>query len=436
MVSPVTGSLGGLFYEVVVTNPTTGFRWEGQVDSGNLVAELVGPGSRRITAANAEATDVTALVKGNHAFALNLYQMLRTEPGNLCYSPLSISQAVAMAYAGARGETELQMAKTLHYRLPQDELPPAFNALDLELARRGDGAKARDGKGFRLNTLNALWAQRGFFLLPEFLDVLAEDYGAPLRLGDFVNAPEESRRTINNWVREHTEGRIEDLIEPGAVSSLTRLVIVNTIYFDAAWHQPFKAESTRGGTFHLLNADTITVPMMNKQDWRYYADGNRYQVVELPYVGKELSMVILVPEIATFRAFEASLDAERLDAILAELEWGLVSLTMPKFEFASDFKLKEPLSRMGMPAAFSLAEADFSGMTGHRELFIQDVVHQAFVSVDEAGTEVAAATGLPMPPGMPKEGPIEIRADRPFLFLIRDRETGAILFLGRVINPG
>jgi serpin B len=389
---------------------------------------------QRVAAPNVAASDLAKQVDGNSAFAFDLYQVLRKEGDNLFYSPHSISLALAMTYAGARGETERQMADTLHFILSQDRLHPAFNGLDLELARRGEGAEGKDGEGFRLNIVNAIWGQEGVRFLPEFLDVLAENYGAGLRLLDFVSALEESRITINNWVSEQTEGRIENLIPQGAIDSATVLVLTNAIYFNAAWAEPFEEGLTEDGVFHLLDGGEVTVPMMRQTKSFGYAEGEGYQVVELPYDGWELSMVILLPDEGELESFESGLDVGRVGGIVDDLVHRQVALTMPKFEFESGFSLKDALAAMGMPDAFTGA-ADFSGMTGSRDLFISEVLHKAFVSVDEAGTEAAAATAVVIAKlGMPEE-PVEVAIDRPFIFLIRDVETGAILFVGRVVNP-
>jgi len=251
---------------------------------------------------------------------------------------------------------------------------------------------------------------------------------------DFASALEESRVTINNWVSEQTEGRIEDLIPQGALDPLTVLVLTNAIYFNAAWAEPFEEKLTEEGTFHLLDGGEVTVPMMRQTKSFGYAEGEGYQAVELPYDGWELSMVILLPQAGEFESFEGALDAGRVDGIVDDLVHRQVALTMPKFEFESGFSLKDALAALGMPDAFTGA-ADFSGMTGERDLFISEVLHKAFVSVDEAGTEAAAATAVVMTKmGMPEE-PVEVSMDRPFIFLIRDVETGAILFVGRVIDP-
>jgi serpin B len=395
--------------------------------------EMVKSNKERITSPDVSPSEQALLVDGNSAFAFALYQALREKDGNLFYSPHSISLALAMTYAGAYGETAKQMAATLHFLLEQERLHPAFNWLDRELAKRGEGAQGRDGEGFRLNIANAIWGQRNYTFLSDFLDVLAENYGAGLRILDFITEPEKSRRTINDWVSDQTEGRIKDLIPPDAIDELTRLVLTNAIYFNAAWEHPFEKRMTANGPFYLLDGRQVIVPMMRQTELFGYAEGEGYQAVELRYDGGELSMVILLPTSGNFKAFEQGLQAQRVDAIINALRNTQVILTMPKFEFDSEFSLKNTLAIMGMPIAFSGA-ADFSGMTGNRGLFIGDVVHKAFVAVDEAGTEAAAATAVVMMESLPI-GLVELILDRPFIFLIRDIETGTILFVGRVLNP-
>jgi serpin B len=390
----------------------------------------------RIASPDVPDADVNELVEGNSAFAVDLYRFLVDRQGgeNLFYSPYSISLALAMTYAGARSETEEQMADALHFTLPQDDLHPAFNALDQELARRGEGAKGKDGQGFRLNIANAIWGQMDYAFLDAFLDVLATNYGAGLRVLDFAGAPEESRVTINDWVSEETEGKIENLIPQGAIDPLTRLVLTNAIYFNAAWAHPFQEEATKEGPFTVLDGGRVMVPMMRQAESFGYARGEGYQAVELPYDGREMSMVILLPDRDGFDAFEDSLDARRVEAIIKTLKYRQVALTMPRFEFDSHFSLNQALVALGMPAAFS-GGADFSGMTGNRDLFISDVLHKAFVSVDEEGTEAAAATAVVMKLAVVEDEPIPVTIDRSFIFLIRDVRTGAILFVGRVVDP-
>lgn len=393
--------------------------------------EVVRADAARETAPDVSTDALSELVAGNTAFAFDLYGALRGQGGNQFLSPYSISQALAMTYAGARGETERQMADTLHFTLPQQELHPAFNALDLALASRGDERK--HGR-FRLHVANAIWGQKGRTFLDEFLETLARNYGAGLRVLDFATRSEEARQVINRWVSEQTEGRIENLIPQGMVGPLTKLVLTNAIYFDAAWQHPFQEDQTRQRPFYLLDGGEVEVPMMRQMASFGYAEGEEYQAVELPYVGGELSMVILLPARGELGAFEGTLDGKRVQALLQGLETRQVALTMPKFEYRSEFSLAQTLAAMGMPLAFS-GEADFSGMDGTRDLFIQEVVHKAFVSVDEEGTEAAAATAVVMPTSAVPTAPVEVTVDHPFIFLIRDRGTGAVLFLGRVVDP-
>lgn len=377
------------------------------------------------------ATNLAELVAGNSAFAFDLYQAIRGEAGNLFLSPYSISLALVMTYAGARGDTEQQMVDTLRYTFPQGRLHPAFNSLDLELASRAEGVEGQDGR-FRLNIADSIWGQTGHSFLPQYLDVLAGNYGAGLRVLDFVNEPEDSRVTINDWVSDETEAKIKDLLPPNSITPATVLVLTNAIYFNAAWLQPFVRELTHDGTFNLLDGDQVTVPMMKQTAYFGYAEGEGYKAVELPYDGEELSMVILLPEAGRFEEFTSALDSEAAALILADVSPPQdVQLTMPRFTYESGFSLKETLAGMGMPVAF--ARADFSGMDGTRSLFIDDVFHKAFVDVDEAGTEAEAATGW-LVAGVPI-GRREVTVNRPFFFMIRDIDTRAILFLGHVVNP-
>ena len=370
------------------------------------------------------------LVKGNSAFAFDLYRELAEKEGNLFFSPFSISLALAMTYAGARGETERQMAETMHYLLPQERLHGAFNTLDLRLASRGR-VLGSDDAGFQLNVANAVWGQRGYEFLEEFLDVLGENYGAGVRPADFAGAPEESRFAINEWVAERTEDRVKDLMPANVINGLTRLVLTNAIYFNATWLQPFLESDTRLGAFKLLDGSEVQVPMMSRTAWLGYAAIEGYQAVDLPYVARELSMTILLPAKGRFRELEDSIDADLVGRILEEIDERNVLLTMPKFDFESQFKLDETLKEMGMPDAFT-GNADFTGMSGPGSaLSIQAVIHKAFVSVDEEGTEAAAASGV----GVMESEPASVTVDRPFIFLIRDKPTGTVLFLGRVESP-
>jgi len=365
------------------------------------------------------------LVNSNTTFALDLYHALREEEGNLFLSPYSISTALAMTYAGARGKTEVQMKETLCFTLPQSVLHPAFRGLDTDLIQR-----ASDIEGVQLSIANALWGQIGHPFLSDFRDTLAEYYDAPLRLTDFANAPEESLIDINDWVSDATNKKIEDLMVRGTITPDTRLVLANAIYFKGTWKVQFDAKKTEFAPFHRLDNSQVKVPMMNVKEHFPYTEGMNYQAIELPYTGDALSMVIFLPREGMFEDFEAHLSIERLDAILAQLCSEKVQLRMPRFELTSEFSLGETLAQLGMPDAFTGA-ADFSGMDGTRDLFIGHVAHKAYVSVNEEGTEAAAATGVSMTLSMPAMMTI----DHPFIFLIRDIETGTILFIGRVMDP-
>ncbi|MBN1856587.1 MAG: serpin family protein [Dehalococcoidia bacterium] len=380
--------------------------------------------------------DARALAEGNGAFAFDLYHKVAGGSENVFYSPYSISLALAMTYAGAQSDTEAEMASTLHFDLPSDRLHTTFNALDQTLNTRGQGVQGKDGEGFRLNVVNAIWGQKGYNFLEEYLDTLAMNYGAGLRVLDFEAAPEPSRLAINDWVEEQTEDRIEDLIPEGGINPMTRLVLTNAVYFNAAWASQFEKDFTAPGVFHLLEGGEVTVPMMHQTDSFRYRSAPDYDVVELPYDGYEMSMVIVVPASGRFSAVEQSLDYAIVSDTIDGLQNTQLSLTMPRFKMETSFSLSKALSQLGMDAAFDPSRADFSGMDGGRNLFISDVIHKAFVEVDEAGTEAAAATAVVMEAtAMPAE-PMTLTIDRPFVFLIRDVETDTILFVGRVMNPG
>lgn len=390
----------------------------------------------RVTAPQVSDANLTALGQGNTTFALNLYQNLKTSDGNIFFSPFSISMALAMVYAGARNETEKEIANTLHFNLPQSQLHPTFNKLDSELNSRGKSAKGKDDKGFRLNVVNAIWGQKDYQFLPGFLDVLAQNYGAGLRLLNFLTEPEPSRQIINKWVSDQTEQRIKNLIPQGSITPDTMLVLTNAIYFNAAWLNQFQKNATAKGSFYPLDGNVISTDLMHQTESIGYMQGNGYQVVELPYDGNELSMIIIVPDKGGFHKFEDSLDTELIISIKNGINNRRVALTMPKFEFESSFNLNDELEQMGMVAAFTPYVADFSGMNGNLELYISDVIHKAFVSVDEEGTEAAAATAVTMrATAMPSDEIVELKIDRPFIFLIQDIPTGSILFIGRVLNP-
>lgn len=367
------------------------------------------------------------LVADETSFALDVYHRLGEgeSKDNLFFSPLSISLTMAMIYGGAQGDTEAQMAEALHFGLPQEALHAAFNWQESTLQNRADE------HDFRLNIVNATFGQEGQTFLDSYLDLLARHYGAGMSLLDFEREAETARKEINEWVAVRTERKIPELLPEGTIDPMTVLVLVNAVYFKAAWHEPFHARNTQSAVFHALDGD-VTVPMMHGQpEVASYVQGDGYQAVALPYRGKAFDMVIVMPDEQQFEAMERELDGERLRGILQALEPTRIALTMPSFEVRTRASMNQILQELGMADAFTNA-ADFSGITGERNVYLSMVQHEAYVRVDEAGTEAAAATAgvvdlvsLPM----------RVVVDRPFLFLIRDVETGSILFLGRVTNP-
>lgn len=381
--------------------------------------------------------ELAGLAEGNNAFAIDLYQQLASKQGNLFYSPYSISSALAMTYAGAEGDTAQQMAAVFHFLDDEDLLHTGFNALDQHLEGLAE-LVIPEGQGdpFQLNIANAIWGQKDFHFEKGFLDTLAVNYGAGLRLLDYIQAPEESRQIINQWVSDQTQEKIQDLIPEGAIDVDTRLVLSNAIYFKANWMEPFEESLTEDGIFHGLNGEEINVPLMSlgsDASIPYYK-GDGFQAVALPYLGGQVSMLVLIPDEGSFQDFEEGFSSLVLDQIVSEMVYTPVQLIFPKFEFETEISLADTLAAMGMPQAFSGA-ADFSGMTGDKDLFISDVFHKAYIGVDEEGTEAAAATAVVMKLTAAPENPLQLTVDRPFLFAIRDHQTNSILFMGRVVSP-
>lgn len=377
--------------------------------------------------------DVASVVRDNNTFAFDLYGQLAQQDGNLFFSPYSISNALAMTYAGARGETAKQMATTLHFTLEQERLHPAFGSLRHEIL--GADPERKVNRKFELETANRLWGQMDYNFLPDFLKTTEDNYGAGLRQVDFITARDEARKTINAWVEEQTHDKIKELIKPDILSEDTRLVLTNAIYFKSAWYRPFKAEQTKDGEFTRADGKKVTAKLMNGSNRTNYFKGKDFEILELPYEGHELSMIVVLPNNADgLPAFEKRLTTSSLTEWLDKMTDHMVEVTLPRFALTSEFMLKGVLSEMGMPIAFERDNADFSGMTTQDRLFISHVVHKAFVDVNEAGTEAAASTAVLMERlSMPQ--PATFRADHPFVYLIRDNRTGSILFLGRVVDP-
>jgi serpin B len=389
-----------------------------------IPATAAGPSAPEVPA------DVQTVVRGNNTFALDLYARLREKEGNVFYSPYSISTALAMTYAGARGETAEQMAKVLHFSLDSGRLHPAFAGLIRGLNGHG---LPRD---YQLHVAQSLWGDARLAVRPDFESLIRTNYGARLRRVDFSGRPDEARRQINRWVEERTNDKIKELLHKGDIDPMTRMVLVNAVYFKAAWQKPFKENATRKDAFYPAVGKEVKAAMMHQTGDFKYAEGEGFQAVELPYEGGELSMVVLLPrEKDGLGKLEQSLTAAKLDGWLGKLASKQVKVELPRFKLEARFNLEEILPAMGMPLAFRPG-ADFSGISTTEQLRISKVIHQAFVDVNEGGTEAAAATAVVLSrPAPPPEEPVAFRADHPFLFLLRDRRTGSILFLGRVTDP-
>ena len=385
----------------------------------------------------APSSNVTIVSEAANRFAFNLYGQLKGEAGNLFFSPQSIQTALAMAYCGARGETGRQMASVMGFQEDRPIRPEWMAAACGEFlaALRADGKP----RAYELSAANALWGQKGYGFLPDYLALLDRSFGAGLKEVDFAADPEGSRQTINAWVEKETRDRIKDLIPPGLLQPLTRLVLVNAIYFKGTWAIPFKKDATADGDFFVAAGQKVQAPLMNRTGYFGYYDGGQWKALEMPYKGNELAMVILLPaQVDGLPQMEKDLAAGKvLGDLAANLKTREVRVTVPRFKTTASILLGKTLAAMGMPLAFDPSQADFSGMNGGKEpLWIGEVVHKAFVDVNEEGTEAAAATAVVMlGAAMRMDEPPVFRADHPFIFLIRDKKSGCILFMGRLANP-
>jgi serpin B len=380
--------------------------------------------------ASIEGTNIAA---GNNAFACDVYGKLReTESGNFFFSPFSIRTALAMTYAGARGATAGQMAEVLHFGEGQEALHAEMGAYIKKLnASAGPDT-------YLLTVANALWGQEGLEFIPEFLQLNDTYYGAGLKTVDFSGDTEGARRTINQWVEEKTNEKIKDLILKDDLTSLTRLVLTNAIYFLGAWQEQFNSDITRPGPFTVEPGTTVEVPFMFQKERFWYAEYETLQVLEMRYKGGNLGMAVILPrEPDGLAGFEEKLNADVLKELLGSLRGREVMVYFPKFKIESRFSLRQMLMRLGMGDAFHEERADFTGMTADERLHISDVIHKTYVDVNEEGTEAAAATAVIMGTKMAElhEEPPTFRADHPFIFLIRDVDTGTILFMGRLTEP-
>jgi len=382
------------------------------------------PGTVDDTTATADGT--AKVVSGNNQFAFDMYKELSSDE-NLFISPWSISTALAMTYEGARGQTADEMVQTLHLMEDDSVRRSGFASLYNTL-------NTKDAE-YQLSTANALWAEQTYAFLPDYLDTVKKFYGGKTTNLDFIGASEESRKTINTWVEDQTQDKIKDLIPKGVITPLTTLVLTNAIYFKGDWVLEFDKEKTSKQGFRT-GSGTVEADMMmltgDKAEFKY-TETDDLQMIELPYKGDKLSMLVLLPNEDDISSLEKSLSAEKLNELRDELQEQRVDVYLPKFKFETKYFLCEALKAMGMPAAFSPGGADFSGMDGTRNLFISKVIHQAFVDVNEEGTEAAAATAVVMDRAIMQNA--VFRADHPFIFIIQEKETGSILFLGKVADP-
>jgi len=374
-------------------------------------------------------SDAAALRDGNAMFAGRILGEVARGRQNVALSPGSISQALAMAFPGARGATASEMGSALDFGLPPGRLGAAFNAVDRSLT-------AVNGPDVTLNIANALYGQIGQRFHEAFLRALARDYGAGLRTADFEHAAEAARAEINAWVSEQTNDKIPELLGPGDVEPSTRLMLVNAVYLKAKWLSPFTKQSTFPAVFHAPGGE-VKVPTMHQTGAFGYRQGAGYQALELPYRGGRLAFDILLPSPGGLQSLLSRLAGEGPLSLLEGLRRQQVGLALPKFRLDTRFELAAALQALGMRLAFEPGSADLSGIAGNPGvLYIKSVVHEAYLSVDEAGTEAAAATGVGISAtAMPAPPPIEVVVDRPFAFVLRDTRTGAVLFTGVVSRP-
>jgi len=372
-----------------------------------------------------------SFVKGNNQFAIELYQQLIKENGNLFFSPISISATFSMICAGAEGKTEKEIKEVFHFKIEEKELAIHFSKLIKEL---------KNISGCELSIANALWIQKGYKLKKEFLDITKKFYDAGCNEVNFKTSPEESRKIINNWVEQKTKGKIKDLIEKGYITSLTRFILTNAIYFNGEWYHQFDKELTKDMPFYLMDGSEKQTPMMQFEDFKKfnYFEDKLVQILEMNYEGEEISMIVILPkERYGIKDVEKILTVDILNKWIESMEFTEVEVYFPKFKIEKSYNLSKNLRELGIVSIFG-PEAELSGITGGKDLYINEVFHKSFIDVNETGTEAAAATGFGFPESMPpyeKPEPKVFKADHPFIFLICNRYTKTILFLGRVMEP-
>lgn len=370
------------------------------------------------------------IARDNTLFTLDLYNQLKMTDGNLFFSPFSIFTALAMTWAGARENTAVQMAETLHFT----EKPAQFHRAIGDLISQLNAVQKETD--VELSIANAIWAQKGYQFLDEFFRIVQQSYQADLKQVDFSSAAESARQAINAWVEQQTNEKIKDLLPPKVLNALTRLVLVNAIYFKGFWDNQFKSRDTREMEFWLLTEVAVKVPMMHQEHQFGYWENDWLQIIEMPYKEESLSLIVLLPKEKTgITDLEQKLNFENMMAWQSRLRKRKVIVFFPKFKIESQFSLGQTLALMGMPDAFDPELADFSAMVGQKELYISAVIHKAFLEVNEEGSEAAAATGVVVSVTSIAPSPPIFKADHPFVFFIRDNKSQSILFLGRVLNP-
>ncbi len=373
----------------------------------------------------------TGVVEANNQFAIDLYSRYKVGKDNIFFSPYSISLSLAMTYEGARGKTAREIQSVFHF--PEDDI-----------LRRSGYAKLydeinRQNKEYSLHTVNALWAQKDYKFLDDYFRLIEKYYRGKITNLNFKKNPEDCRKTINNWVKDQTNNKIEDLIPVGRIITMTKLVLTNAIYFKGKWINPFNKDKTREQNFRINTDNIVKVPMMQRTDEEAifnYAENDLLQILELPYTGKKLSMLILLPKNDEIANLENSVNLINLSKWKKDLVKRRVKVFIPKFKFETKYFMMETLKNLGMSMAFT-PEADLSGMDGTKNLYITDVIHQAVIEVNEGGTEAAAATAvITLDSAMPQKSKIlTFLANHPFIFIIQEKTTENILFMGRVMNP-
>ena len=393
--------------------------------TANNSANITPSGLLMMDDSQATEEGVNSIINSNNEFAIDFYKEVKSNEGNVFFSPYSLSSTFSMAYEGAEGKTA-------------DEIQTVFHFTKNDTIRRSSFARIynilnRKNKNYSLNTANAFWGQKGYSFLEEYKKVVNNYYGAEMKNLDFMQNPEEARQEINKWVEDKTNKKIKDLLANGTIKPDTTLVLTNTLYFKAAWEHPFDNKSTLETLFNTSTHNSIKVQMMKATENIKYMETDKVQMIELPYQQNELSMIIILPKENNISSIEEELTLQKLDEWESKLENTEVAVHLPKFKFKTKYTLNDYLKEMGMPTAFT-PSADFSKIDGGG-LSISKAIHQTFIEVNEEGTEAAAATAIVFTKSSVPTKQKEFNANHPFLFIIQEHKTGQILFMGRMENP-